>query len=83
MQQIVYLMSAITNQNTSNNGQNGVRHNNGNWKFPNMKTQRPKRDQKDMLCWGCRGTGHGWRKCSTPKQGNNLPFKLANRHLNA
>ena len=28
-QQIAYLMSAITNQNTNNNGQNGVRHNNG------------------------------------------------------
>ena len=67
MQQIVYLMSAITYQNTSNNGQNGVRHNNGNGKFPNTKTQRPKRDQKAMLCWGCRGTGHGWRECLIPR----------------
>ena len=58
MQQIAYLMSAITNQNASNNGQNGVTCNNGNGKFPNAKTQRPKRDQKDMLCWRCRGTGH-------------------------
>ena len=59
IQQIVYLMFAITNQNANNNGPNGMRHNNGNGKFPNTKTQRPKRDQKDMLCWGCRGTGHG------------------------
>ena len=43
-QQIVYLMAAITNQNASNNGQNGVRHNNGNVKFLNTKTQRPIRD---------------------------------------
>ena len=38
-QQIAYLMSAITNQNASNNGQNGVRHNNGNGKF---LIQKPK-----------------------------------------
>ena len=81
-QQIAYLISAITNQNASNNGQNDVRCNNGNGKFPNTKTQWLKRDQKDMLCWGCRGTGHGWRECLTPRQGNNLPFKLANRNLN-
>ena len=53
MQWIVYLMSAVTNQNASNNAQNGVRCKNGNEKFPNMKTQRPKRDQKGMLCWEC------------------------------
>ena len=75
-------MSTITNQNASNNGENGARHNNGNGKFPNTKTQRPKKDQKDMLCWGCGGTGHGWRECLTPRQGNNLPFKPANRNLN-
>ena len=47
-------MSAITNQNTNNHGQNGARHNNGNGKFPNAKTQRSKKDQKDMLLgmWG-------------------------------
>ena len=63
MQQIAYLMATITNQNTNNNGQNGVRGNNGNGKFPSTKTQSPKKDQKDMLCWGCGGTGHGWREC--------------------
>ena len=83
MQHMVYLMSTITNQNVSNNGQNGARHNNGNGKFPNTKTQRPKKDRKDMLFGGCRDTGHGWRECLTPRQGNNPPFKLANWNLNA
>ena len=46
MQQIVHLMSAITNENTSNNGLNGAICNNGNGNFPNTKTQKPKRDQK-------------------------------------
>ena len=44
MQQIAYLMPAITDQKASNNEQNGVRDNNGNGKFPNTKTQRPKKD---------------------------------------
>ena len=39
MQQIVYLMFAITNQNANNNGPNGMRHNNGNGKF---LIQKPK-----------------------------------------
>ena len=74
-QQIAYLLSEVTNQNANNsNGQNGPRHNNGNGKFSNTKTQRPKKERNDMTCWGCRGTGHGWRECSTPQQGNNLPF---------
>ena len=81
-QQIAYFMSAITNQNTSNYQQNGARHNNGNGKFPNTKTQRSKKDQKDMHCWGCGGTGHEWRDCLTASQGINLAFKLANRNLN-
>ena len=83
IQQIAYLMSTITNQNASNNGQNGSRCNNGNGKFPNTKTPRSKKDQKDMLCWRSGGIGHGWRECSTPRQGNSLPFKLANRNLNS
>ena len=82
-QQIAYFMSAITNQNASNNGQNGVRCNNGNGKFSNTKTQRPKRDQKDMLSWGCGGTAHGWRECSTLRKDNNLPFKPVNINLNS
>ena len=81
-QQITYLMSAITNQNANNNGQNGSRHKNRNGKFSNMKTQRPKKERKTMTCWGCRGSRHGWRECSTPRQGNNLPFKLVNKNLN-
>ena len=75
MQQIIYLLSAIINQNANNNGQNGPRCNNGNGKFPNMRTQKPRKDRKDMICWGCRGTRHGWREYSTPRQGNKYPFQ--------
>ena len=71
-QQIAYLMSAITNQNITNNSS---RHNNGNGKIPNTKTQRSEKDRKDRICWGCGGIGHGWRECATPRQSNNLPFK--------
>ena len=28
-----------------------------------------------MKCRGCGGLGHSWRECSTPRWGNNLPFK--------
>ena len=56
-QQIAYLMTAITNQNTDNNS---VRHNNGNGKIPNAKTQRPEKYGKDRICWGCGGIGYGW-----------------------
>ena len=59
MQQITYLMSAITNQNADTNGQNGPRHNNEGGKFTNTKTQRLKKDRKDMLCWGCGRTRMG------------------------
>ena len=54
-QQIAYLMSAITNQNLNNNRQNGPNHTNRGGQFPNTKGQK---DRKDMICWGCRGTGH-------------------------
>ena len=27
-------------------------------------------------------TGRGWRECLTPREGNNLPSKLANCNLN-
>ena len=77
-QLITYLMPTITNQNANNNGQNGSRHNNGNGKFSNKKTQGPKKERKDITCWGCIGTGHSWRECSTPRQSNNLPFKPTN-----
>ena len=79
-QQIMYLISAITNQNANNDRQNGPRCNNGGGNI--TKTQRPKKDRKDMICWGCRGTGHGWRECLTPREGNNLPFKPVTQNLN-
>ena len=28
-----------------------------------------------MTTWGCGGTRHSWRECSTPRQGNTLPFR--------
>ena len=52
-QQIAYLMSAITNQNPNKNHEcNGSKQSNGNGKFLNTKFQRPKKDRKDMKCWG-------------------------------
>ena len=47
-----------------------------------QKKQGPKKDWKDMCCWGCGGTMHGWRECLTPRQGNNFPYKPVNRNLN-
>ena len=79
-QQIMYLMSAITNQNLNNCGQNGSNCNDGGGKF--SKPQRPNKDRKDMIYWCCGGTGHGWRECLIPREGNSLPFKLANHNLN-
>ena len=85
-QQIAYLMSAITNQtnqnSSKNNGCNGSKSSNGNGKYSSSKFQKPKRDRKDMKCWGCGGSGHSWRECSTPRQGNNLPFKPTNQVQN-
>ena len=53
IQQIAYLMSAIIIQNANNNWQNGSRYNNGNRKFSNTKTQRPKKERYDLLgMWG-------------------------------
>ena len=45
-------------------------------------SKKPKRDRKDMKCWGCVGSGHSWRECSTSRQGNNLPFKPKNQNQN-
>ena len=71
-QQIAYLMSAVanlTNPNpTKTSGHTGFKPN-GNGKYPSNTFQRPKHDRKNMICWGCRGTGHSWRECSTPRQG--------------
>ena len=71
-QQITYIMYAITYQNTTNKSS---RHNNGNGKISNTKTQRSEKDRKERICLGCGGIGHGWRECATPRQSNNLPFK--------
>ena len=78
MQQIAHLMSAVANQTSPNPNKNGGCmgfKSNGNGKYPSTTFQRPKRDRKSMICWGCGDSGHSLRECSTPRQGNNLPFK--------
>ena len=76
--EIVYLMSAVTNQANPNptktSGCPGFKPN-GNSKYSSITFQRPKCDKKNMTFWGCGGTGHSWRECSTPRQGNTLPFR--------
>ena len=75
-QQIAYFMSAVTNQNLGkNNGCNGSKSNNGNGKYSSTKFQKPKGKYKRYKVLGCGGTGHSLRECSTPRQGNNLPYK--------
>ena len=85
-QQVAYLVSAITNLNnqnlSKNNGYNGSKSSNGNGKYSSIRFQKPKRDRKDMKCWGCGGSRHSWRECSTPRQGKNLPFKTTNQSQN-
>ena len=77
-QQIAYLMSAVANQTnldqTKTSGHPGFKCN-GNSKYSANIFQRPKCDRKNMTCWGCGGYGHSWRECSTPRQGNTLPFR--------
>ena len=77
-QKIAYLMSAIANQTnlnlTKTSGCPGFKPY-GNGTYSSNTFQRPKRDRKNMTCCGCGGTGHSWRECSTPRQGNNLPFR--------
>ena len=78
MQQIAYLMSAVTNQTNPNLNKNGGCtgfKTNGNGNYPSITFQRPQKDKKSMTCWGCGGLGHSWRECSTPRQGNNFPFR--------
>ena len=78
MQQIAYLMSTVANQTSPNPNKNGGcigLKSNRNGKYPSTTYQRPKRDEKNMTCWGCRGSGHSWRECFTPRHGNNLSFK--------
>ena len=85
-QQIAYLMSALTNQTkqnlSKNNGCNDSKSSNENGKYLYIKFQKLNRDRKDMKCWRCRGSGHSWRECSTPRQGNNFPFKPKNQNQN-
>ena len=85
-QQITYLMSAVTNQTNQNwsksNGCNDSKSSNKNGKYSYTKFQKPNRDRKDMKCWGCGGSRHSWRECSTARQGNNLPFKPKNQNQN-
>ena len=84
-QQIAYLMSAVTNQTNQNLNKNGEctgSKSNGNGKYSSTTFQRPQRDKKNMTYWGCGGSGHSWRECSTSRQGNNLPFRPNNLNLN-
>ena len=77
-QQIAYLMSAVAKQVTPEltkpSRHPGFKPNETN-KYSSNTFQRPKRDRKNMTWWGCRGTGHSWRECSTPRQGNTFPFR--------
>ena len=84
-QQIAYLMSAVANQVNPESTKPSVClgfKSNGNNKYSSNTFQRPKCDRKNMTCWGCGGTGHSWRECSTPRQGNTLPFKPNFPNLN-
>ena len=83
--QIAHLMSGVTNQTNQKPNKNGGCtgfKSNGNGKYPSTAFQRPKRDKKNMTCWGCGGSGHCWRECSTPRPGNNLPFRPNNQTQN-
>ena len=84
-QQIAYLMSAIANQTSPNptksSGCPRFKHN-GTSKYSPNTFQRPKHNKKNMTCWGCGGTRHSWRECSTPRQRNTLPFRPNLPNLN-
>ena len=77
-QQIAYQMSAVAHQvnpeQTKPSGHLGFKSNENN-KYSSNTFQRPKHDRKNMICWGCGGTRHSWRECSTLRQGNTLPFR--------
>ena len=84
-QQTAYLMSAVTSQTNQNLNKNGGCmgfKSNGNGKYSSTMFQRPKRDKINMTCWGCGGSGHSWRECSTPRQGDNLPLRPSNQTQN-
>ena len=70
MQQIAYLMSTVANQTSLNlNKKGGCMgfKSHGNGKYPSTTFQRPKKDKRNMTCWGCVGSGHSWRECCTPR----------------
>ena len=77
-QKIAYLMSAISNQakpeQTKTSGCLGFKPN-GNNKYSSNMFQKPKHDRKNLTGWGYGGTKHSGRECSTPRQGNTLPFR--------
>ena len=77
-QKIAYLMSAVANQanpdQTKTSGHLGFKLN-GNSEYSSNTFQKPKHDRRNMTCWGCGGTRHSWRECSTPRDGNTLPFR--------
>ena len=79
-------MSAVTNQTNYNSSKSkecdSSKSSSGNGKYLHTKFQKPKRDKKDMKCWGCGGSEHSWKECSTPRQGNNLPFRPNNQTQN-
>ena len=80
-----YLKSAVTNQTNMNLNKNGGHigfKSNGKGKYPSSTFQKSKRDKKNMTCWGCGISGHSWKVCSTPRQGNNLPFRHKNLNQN-
>lgn len=70
-EQIALLMSAIQNNQSSQN-----KENNGGGKF--SKPQYPRKDWSKMTCWSCGIKGHPSRKCRNKNPA--LPFKPA--HLN-
>ena len=85
IQQIAYLMSAVANQVNPEMTKPSVHlgfKSNGNNKYSSNTFQRPKQDRNNMTCWGCGGTRHSWRECSTPRQRNTLPFKPNFPNLN-
>ena len=71
-------MSAVATQNNPSGNKNGGcsgSQPNGNDKYPSTTFQGPKKDKNNMTRCGCGGSGHSWRECFTPRQGNSLPFR--------
>ena len=85
-QHIAYLISAVAIQvnpeQTKTSGCPGFKPNGKN-KYSSNTFHRSKYDRKKRTSWGCGGSRHSWRECSTPRQGNTLPFRpnLPNSNL--